>query len=286
MREMTIGAEIKPGTRLDEHILSVFPALNKNALYKAFRKKDVKVGGRRAPPDTRLSAGDVVRVYLPDDFLFGGRLFDPAAGPDAGAPHAAGFSVAYEDDRVLIVNKPRGLPAHPDGGGSGVTLIELVREYLLTRSSGARSPCPAVPGAKRSGAPYSAGSPNPGSAVPGPALCHRLDRNTGGLVLIAKDKEALTVMLEHISSGAIHKLYRCVVAGRPEQPVSELRVKNTLHGLAGGGTVRLATKADNLFVHFTGPRIGGHDDDYVLKIGFFSGVIGQGAIIHHLQQYI
>jgi 23S rRNA pseudouridine955/2504/2580 synthase len=180
--------------------MSVFPALPRNALYKAFRKKDVRVGDKRAAPDTKLAPYDVVRIYLRDEILFG-------TGPDApGAARekrpARGFSIAYEDDRILIVNKPHGLPVHPDRNGSGVTLIELVREYLGVTDGGAIGP--------------HAGEFSP-------AMCHRIDRNTGGLVVVAKDREALAVMLRLISAGAVVKTYRCVVSGMPSPPAATIR---------------------------------------------------------------
>ena len=183
MRELIAGKGIRPGVKLDEYILSVFPSLTKNNLYMAFRKKDVKVAGRRAAAGTPLAPLDVVQIYLPDYLLFGTENHAPASG----------FSVAYEDERLLIANKPQGLSVHPDRNGSGVTLVELVSEY-----------CGTAPDYK-------------------PALCHRIDRNTGGLVVFAKDKGALDAMLRGFSGGSIIKGYRCVVSGRPEPPGAELR---------------------------------------------------------------
>ena len=218
MREIIAGKGIKPGARLDEYILSVFPALSRNALYKAFRKKDIKIDGRWSAPDARLTPNDVISIYLSDELLFGCHISQadrPVTQPgtkksdgyfDGAEPHIQtapdreavifsadtrfGFAVAYEDERVLIANKPQGLPVHPDRNGRGMTLIELVNEYL--------------------GAPPTPGQP--------PYLCHRLDRNTGGLVAIAKDREALDIMLKCFSSGGAEKRYRCIVAGRPEPP--------------------------------------------------------------------
>jgi len=168
---------------LDEYVASLFPALPVNALRKAFRKKDVKIGGKWAAPDTHVKPFDVISVYLPDSLLFGG-------GADDKHVSAPGFSIVYEDEQILIVNKPQGLPVHPDRGGSGVTLIELAREYIKDGE---------------------------------PAMCHRIDRNTGGLVVIAKDREALRIINKSISSGAVKKAYRCVVAGKPVPREASLR---------------------------------------------------------------
>ncbi|MCL2057779.1 MAG: RluA family pseudouridine synthase [Oscillospiraceae bacterium] len=234
MREIYIGKRVKPGTRLDEYVMSVFPALPKNALYKAFRKKDIKIGGKWAAPETVIKPMDILNIYLPDDLLFGAQKANGAgASTDApndaqtgtpisatiGAPTDAptgapiGFEVAYEDERLLIVNKPQGLPVHPDRSGGGLTLIELVREYL---GAGAGSPLPGTGGAKL--APY---------------MCHRIDRNTGGLVAIAKDRGALDTLLKALASGAVRKDYMCVVHGKPELPKATLRAYITKNASRG-----------------------------------------------------
>ena len=252
MREIIIGKGIKTGVRLDEYIMSVFPACPKNAVYKAFRKKDVKINGKWAAPDAAPSPFDVINIYLPDELLFGKTpvvqktaeenlegTVDKAAGGVAGAAgaivHGAGFTIVYEDSRLLIVNKSQGLPVHPDRGGRGVTLIELVHEYLRTKANRE-----AIPDARRRAEIPQTGfhdRPDYLSATDAdnftPAMCHRLDRNTGGLVAIAKDKSTLQLMLKHFATGAIKKEYRCIVLGKPDPPEATLRAyltKNSTHG--------------------------------------------------------
>ena len=247
-----MGKGVKPGVRVDEYILSTFPALHRNALYKAFRKKDVKVGGRWVAPEDVLSPADVIRVFLRDEVLFGGAPLPmpaisvpspshalleplPASAPAPHAPATAsahtpffgGFGIVYEDERLLVVNKAQGLPVHPDRSGSGITLIELVREYLAKSC---------------------------GSGGYAPAMCHRIDRNTGGLVVIAKDRETLDLMLSKLASGEIKKEYRCVVAGRPARAEATLRAymtKNPARGVvkvyqsqkeAPAGALEIVTK--------------------------------------------
>lgn len=215
MRTVVAGKGVRPGLRVDEYLASVFPALPKSALYKAFRKKDVKIGDRRVAPDAGLSAGDEVSVYLPDAVLFGGDA--EANGITSGGAHTTpfGFSVAYEDDRVLIANKPQGLPVHPDRNVRGITLVELVKEYITEED-------PSV------------------SFIP--ALCHRIDRNTGGLVAIAKDREALAEILRLFSAGDVEKAYRCVVKGRPEPPGATQR--GYISKDAGRGIVSVRPERD------------------------------------------
>jgi len=198
MREVEVGKGVKPGTRLDAFLLSAFPALGKDSLYKAFRKKDVRLNGQRAEAGAAVAAGDRARVYLPDAALLGAE---------------GGVRPAYEDARIRVAEKPQGLPVHPDKHGRGGTLIELVWAYLG---------CAPGDGAG-AGAPFL------------PALCHRLDRNTGGLVMVAKDREALGFILGKLAAGEIRKTYRCAVAGRPERPSATLRAwlaKDARRGVA------------------------------------------------------
>ena len=205
MREIVLGAEYKTSLRLDEYISSIFPALPKNAMYKAFRKKNIKINGKWAAPDATPSPFDVVSVYLPDALLFARENAGSNTAYTAGACAAAacagseinvarGFTVVYEDKRLLIVNKAQGLPVHPDRNGRGVTLIELVGEYLNKKKESRQ-----------------------------PLMCHRIDRNTGGLVAIAKDKDTLSKMLKTFASGAVKKEYRCIVNGKPNPPEATLR---------------------------------------------------------------
>ena len=176
--------------------------MSRNAMYKAFRKKDIKVGDKWITPETTLKAFDSLKVYLADSVLFG------AANTAVDA--TGGFTVVYEDRRLLIVNKPQGLPVHPDRNGSGVTLIELVHEYLGVAS---------VVG---SGGDHFV-----------PAMCHRIDRNTGGLVAIAKDREALDVLLGLFSSGGIKKEYGCIAHGALAPPTATLRAYMTKDSARG-----------------------------------------------------
>ena len=267
MRTITAGKGIKPGARVDEYILSAFPALPRNALYRAIRKKDVKIDGRWVANDTALSPGDVICVYIPDDVLFGLPRPDAAqSGYKKDTPAARGFAVVYEDERILIVNKTQGLPVHPDRNGRGVTLIELVREYLgsasATSAASAAYTAGAASAANTVGAASTANTTSTASAACAvdtanatdatsatndysvgrasgeradfqPAMCHRIDRNTGGLVIIAKDREMLRLMLQTLSSGAIKKAYRCIVVGRPEPSEATLHAyisKDSVHG--------------------------------------------------------
>ncbi len=172
------------GQRADKFLMKACPALPKSLLYKAFRRRDVKCGGKRISPETFLQTGDVLTVYLPDD-CFGGmqRTVTAAALPE----------IAYEDSDIVLLKKPSGLPVHADDRGSTDTLQARFLYYLT-----------------QTGAYDSA---NEQSFVP--ALCNRLDRNTEGFVIGAKNAAALRCMNEKIRLGEITKQYLCITAGAP-----------------------------------------------------------------------
>ena len=223
MRKLEVGKGIKRNTRLDEYIRSSFPAMPSGALHKAFRKKDIKIDGLWAPAQTILQPGNQISIYITDAILFGTPIAQPAVettvlnDTPTRAPNniissdasSQLLAVVYEDDNLLVVNKAPGIAVHPDRNGSGVTLIELATEYLYHKCSLAKL------------------------APQQPLLCHRLDRNTGGLVLIAKNKPSLDYILTRLSDGSIKKHYRCIVSGKPASSGTTLTAwltKDAQHG--------------------------------------------------------
>ena len=167
MRSFTIGPN-DAGQRMDKFIAKAVPLLPKNLMYKYLRLKRIKRNGKRCEISTRLEEGDLVELYINDEFL---------------------------------VNKPEGLVVHEDESGSPDTLIARVQKYLAEK------------GEYRSEEEHSFA----------PALCNRIDRNTTGLVLCAKNAATLRVMNEKIRDRQVEKRYRCLVHGTPEPP--EARVE-------------------------------------------------------------
>jgi 23S rRNA pseudouridine955/2504/2580 synthase len=180
--------------RVDKFLLDTFKNMPSNAMYKAFRKKDIKVNGVRVKESHRVSPGDKLEIYIADDILDG-------TGEPSQWMLNKGFIVVYEDTNLIIVNKAQGLPVHPDKEQPENTLIDLVRHYLKEK-----------------------GDYNPDvSGSFAPSLCHRLDRNTGGLVIIAKNACSLDILLGKIKGKEIRKFYQCLVAGRMEKKSDELK---------------------------------------------------------------
>lgn len=193
MRTLIINENLA-NKRIDKVLREAFSNMPASAMYKAFRKKDIKVNGIRIKDDYVVAPGDKVEVYIVDEILDGTPL-------EAGAGLNKGFSIVYEDQNILIVNKEQGIPVHPDREQSDNTLIDSVRNYLRQKGE------------------YEPGDP---SSFP-PSLCHRIDRNTGGLVIIAKNNKSLEIMLDKIKNKEIRKFYQCLVSGRMEKEAAELK---------------------------------------------------------------
>lgn len=187
-----IIAEDNTNKRIDKVLKDKYPNMPHNFMYKAFRKKDIKVNGVRVKEDYISKLGDKVEIYIIDEILDGKNSNEPS-------DYFKAFTIIYEDKNIMIVNKRQGIPVHPDKDQPENTLIDLVAAYIREKE---------VTG-KSSGFT--------------PALCHRLDRNTGGLVIIAKNNEALKVMLEKIKNKEVKKYYQCLVKGIMEKPQGILK---------------------------------------------------------------
>lgn len=187
MKEYVIGAN-DAGQRLDKFIRKAFPLMPPSEMYKAIRKKDIKINGRRAEISQMLCEGDVLRLFVKDEFLLRERSdFFKSITPV--------FGVIYEDENIIICDKPAGLLCHSDEAGEQNTLIEQVKAYLWKKGE------------------YDPESENSFA----PALCNRIDRNTAGLVVAAKNAEALRVMNEKIKERKVSKYYLCLAHGKFEK---------------------------------------------------------------------
>ena len=187
MKEYIVGKN-DAGQRLDRFVGKTAPLLPSSLLQKYIRRKDVKINGRPAAGDVRLAEGDTVRLYIPDEFFEIPR--EDNAWRAVTAPKV---DVIYEDENILLANKRPGMLCHSAGQWTWDTLIAHIQAYL--RSKGEWDPA-----AENSFAP---------------ALCNRIDRNTGGIVIAAKNAEALRIMDEKVRLREMEKTYLCAVLGRP-----------------------------------------------------------------------
>ena len=187
------------GQRLDKFLRKAIPKLPQGMLYKFLRTKKIKVNRKRADCAQMLQAGDVVTCYIHDEFFAPQKAQTPKEYAFRKAP--AELDIIYEDENLMLVYKPAGLVVHEDDHQSEDTLIARVLHYL-----------------------YHNGSFKPEQEHAfSPALCNRLDRNTSGLVIAAKNAAALRELNRLIRENRIHKSYLCVTVSPPPKK------QDTLH---------------------------------------------------------
>lgn len=176
--------------RVDKFIMKSCKALPKSMMYKFIRTKKIKVNGKRCEISQRLQVGDTVTMYINDDFFT-----DATTAPIAEdlANVSTEVSVVFEDENILIVDKPIGLVVHADNENTKDTLINRIKKYLIANGE------------------YNPTSENSFA----PALCNRLDRNTCGLVVCAKNAKALRSINQMIKDNLVHKKYLCIVTAKP-----------------------------------------------------------------------
>ena len=190
MREMTIGKN-DAGQRLDRFLSKALPLLPPALAQKYIRIKRVKVNGGRAQRDQRLREGDVLQLYINDEF------FDKPSEENMFLTlFKPRLTVVYEDEHILLADKPQGLVVHGDETEKVNTLINHIQAYLYQKKEW---------------------NPRWENAF-APALCNRIDRNTGGIVIAAKNAETLRILNEKIRDHEIEKSYLCVALGRPKPP--------------------------------------------------------------------
>lgn len=183
------------GQRISKFVEKTVPSLPTGLLYKSFRLKRIKLNKKRCQPQDRLKEGDLVEMYINDEF-FGESRQELAflKVPDR-------ISVVYEDENILLVDKKPGLVVHEDDDNTPDTLINRILHYLYNK--GEYDP------------------ENENSFVP--ALCNRIDRNTGGIVIAAKNAAALRILNQKVKDRELVKLYLCLVHGVPQPESTTLR---------------------------------------------------------------
>ena len=222
MQSITV-TEKGANTKIEQYLQAAFPDLSFGALQKAFRRRDIKANGVRVGKDHIVAPGDRLEIFITDELLYG-------TGNIGRTASESKFSVAYEDNNLIIVNKAQGIPVHPDREQSHETLIDLVRVYLRERdrqqTTEQQIDRPQTDRPETDGQQTEKFTPNNHTLNNNsfqPELCHRLDRNTGGLVIIAKNKSSHDFIIEKLESREIKKYYQCLVAGKMEKKEANLQ---------------------------------------------------------------
>ena len=193
MKSFTIGNN-DAGKRLDKFITKVAPTLPTSLMYRYIRTKHIKVNKRKAEISTRLAVGDVVEAYINDEFFAETKpQYDFLSAPTK-------LDIVYEDENILLVDKKQGVLVHPDEKEYRDTLIGRIQHYL-----------------------YEKGEYDPENEHSfKPSLANRIDRGTGGIVIAAKNAEALRILCEKIKVREIDKQYLAVIHGIPQKKEATL----------------------------------------------------------------
>ncbi len=183
------------GQRLDKFLTKAVKGLPQSMMYKLIRTKKIKVNRKRCEQSYILREGDEIQLFIKEDF------FDsPEKDTNAIKTITPKLNILYEDENIMLLHKRAGVLVHEDSEAGENTLIMHIKAYLCQK-----------------------GEYNPDEEQSfAPALCNRIDRNTGGIVLAAKNAEALRVMNEKIKQDELTKTYLCLVHGIPKRKNAEL----------------------------------------------------------------
>lgn len=149
-----------------ERILISNFSIDRNSFYKALRKKDIKINGKRTNQNLVLKQSDLIEAYIQIKDISEDKIY---------------YSVVFEDNNILIINKKQGIPVVNDSNNE-LSLIDVINKDYNSNFE----------------------------------LCHRLDRNTGGLLIISKNKELTDEIKNEINNRFYNKIYKCVVWGNAE----------------------------------------------------------------------
>ncbi len=184
MRELTVNKN-DSGQRLDKFLTKKFKTMPKSLMYKYIRIKCIKLNGKKCKIDDVLKEGDTLTFYIKDEFF----EIQPERYDFMKAPIK--LDIVYEDDNIILVDKPQGLLVHPDKEYHFDSLIARIKHYL-----------------------YDKGEYNPKSENSfSPATVNRIDRNTGGIVIAAKNSDALKTLNLLMKERKIEKYYLCLCEG-------------------------------------------------------------------------
>lgn len=193
MKEVVIGRN-DAGQRLDKFLTKSYNNLPQAMMYKSIRKKDIKLNGKRCEISTRLVEGDVLTMYLKDEFFQQeAKEYDFLKAPNH-------LNILFEDENIMLLDKKPGLIVHPDENYHFDSLIARIQHYLFKKKE------------------Y---NPENESSF-APALINRIDRNTGGIVMAAKNAETLRIMNEKVKRRELKKLYLCIVYGKMKRKEATL----------------------------------------------------------------
>lgn len=207
MRDFTVS-KAQDGLHVVKASQEAFPQLKSADLFHALKRRDIRIDGKKINKDIAVKAGNVVEIWLPD------VLFDAKNAQSPAKPDEPMFEIVAETKGLLIVNKSQGIAVHSGKSDIDDTLIDLIRETTKYKDA---------------------------------ELCHRIDMNTGGLVLIAKNKQALADCVELFKNNLVTKRYRALVLGEPDEGEPAVGEDGTIYKEVKGYLEK--TKAGKVYIH-------------------------------------
>ncbi len=225
------------GQRLDKFLRKRLESVPLSHLYKLVRTKKVRVNGARAQIDLLLAAGDVITVH-------GAREDKP---PELApvATQAQDFQILFEDDAILVCNKPSGLAIHPGSGITGDTLVDQARAYL-----------------ERHGLQIAEGEFKPSPA-------HRLDRDTSGVVVVSKTRQAMVRLTEIFTDGEAHKQYLALAKGRFQKERGSIDLRLSEHQQTAGSKEQRGVNMQDALTHWK--KLAGGPEATLLEVEIETG---------------
>jgi 23S rRNA pseudouridine955/2504/2580 synthase len=236
------------GQRLDKFLRRRLEKVPLSHLYKMVRTKKVRVNGARGDIAQLLAEGDVISVRGPE-----AQLMSAPPGPEfrEGSVHAKArpvrqeFKVLYEDEHILVVDKPAGLAIHPGSGAEENTLVDQVRAWLERQGL-------VVP---------------PGEFKPSPA--HRLDRETSGAVIVAKTRQAMVKLTELFTEGVPRKQYLTLAKGRFQKETGTIELRLSEHQQTGASKQARGVNMQEAVTHWK--KLGGGPESTLLEVTIETG---------------
>ncbi|MGF7056736.1 RluA family pseudouridine synthase [Brassicibacter mesophilus] len=185
MKELLIDKN-EHNQRIDRFLKKYLTKASSGFIYKMLRKKNIKLNGSKANPEDIIKEGDKIQLYLSDDTI------DKFKSEPKKINKAIGLDIVYEDSNIVLINKPKGILSHAVNKEYEINVVDQLVSYLHEKKE-------YIPRLEKTFTP---------------SICNRLDRNTSGLIIGAKNYVALQQINEAIRLGYIKKYYRCIVKGR------------------------------------------------------------------------
>jgi len=181
-----------PSERLDTYLRGKFPAVSRGAIQRLIEQGDIRVNGRIVKPTHAPRAGEQVEVHWPE------------ARAAEAQPEAIPLEILYEDEALLVLNKPPGLVVHPAAGHEEHTLVNALLHHCAGQLSG-------IGGVAR------------------PGIVHRLDKETSGCLVVAKNDETHLALSTQFATRKVEKIYQAIVCGELPREQGEIRAAIARH---------------------------------------------------------